>query len=147
MESKAPQVPVALEKTPQLPGPPKPVRARRKQARPLPAAAAQQSTVATAETVGPSAPTAPPVVQLTPLLSDSEKQTYSAAVADLLGKAEKNLASAAARNPNEAQRQLMVQAKRFIAQCGEVKGKDWAAAKSLAERAEIISREVLAQVR
>ena len=141
-------VPPALEQAPQLPAPPKPPRRRRTKA-----TQAQTTPPPQQPTIEPSKPpvaaqpedepTAP--VQLVPLLSADAQRAYAQAVSELIAKAERNLAECRSRNPNQQQKVLMDQARRFIAQAKEVRKKDLPAAKSLAERAEIVSREALGQ--
>ena len=106
-----------------------------------PATESAKPAVATPETATPPAP-----VQLGPLLSSDAQRAYAQAVAELIAKAERNLAAAQARGPKRAAtRSDGPVSRRFIAQAQEIKGRDLPAAKSLAERAEIVSREVLGQ--
>lgn len=126
-----------LEVTPELPGPPKePKRPRRARARTTPPAPA-------------AAPPATPVAEpeLVPLLSASDKRAFEAIVNALIARTEKNLAVVEAREPNQQQRDVIRQARNFLAQCQEIRGRDLAAAKSLAERAEILSRELVGKLR
>jgi type IV secretory pathway VirB10-like protein len=142
-KSSPPQSPKALEIPPELPGPPVPPkrtrRARTKTPSPSPA---QQQPAQPA----PSAPiTTAAEPQLAPMLSEEQKRIYATAITELVVKAERNLSAAEARNPNQQQREMIQQAKTFLAQAQDIRTRDLAAAKSLADRAEILSREVLAE--
>jgi len=66
---------------------------------------------------------------------------------DLLSKAERELTTAESRFPTVPQKQRIAQARGFISQAIAVRERDLAAAKSLAERAEILSRELAAEMR
>jgi hypothetical protein len=120
-----------------MPGPPKPVvkvKRSRKQTPPaLPVSTAP---------LGPSAEAARPNLRLGPLLSDADQRAYNAAVDASITKAEHNIASAEAKGLSASQQDMIRQVRNFIAQAQEVRSKDLPAAKSLAERAEIVSREV-----
>ena len=138
LESPPPDIPKALESPPEVPPAPKPAPPKR--ARPRPAQAEAPMT-----TVGPNVPQQPahPPIQLTPLLTEAEQQAYAAAVTDLLGKAERNIAATEGKRLTAAQREVAEQARSLIAQAVSARTRDLAAAKSLAERAEILSRELL----
>jgi len=99
------------------------------------------------EPVGPPARAGAPPLELTPLLSEAEQRAYSIAIADLLAKAERELTTAESRFPTVPQKQRIAQARGFISQAIAVRERDLAAAKSLAERAEILSRELAAEMR
>jgi hypothetical protein len=66
---------------------------------------------------------------------------------DLVGKTESNLRVAESRNPSERHRELIKQARTFVAQALEARSQDLVVSKSLAQRAEILSREVLSQIK
>jgi hypothetical protein len=83
-------------------------------------------------------------MELTPLLSDSEKRLLTSDVERLLATADRNLGVAEKMNLSPAQQERLRQARTFCAQARETSGRDLPAAKSLAERASILSREILA---
>ena len=138
VETPPPDTPKALEIPPEVPPAPKPATPKR--ARPRPAQAAEAPAP-----VGPSVPQQPaqPPIQLAPLLTEAEHQSYSAAVTDLLAKAERNIAATEGKRLTASQREIVEQARSLIAQAVSARTRDLAAAKSLAERAEILSRELL----
>lgn len=91
---------------------------------------------------------APPVktaepLKLSPMLSDNEQRELNAAIKDLMDRAERNLAAAKARNLNAEQKEMMRQAEVFMNQAQSTRATDLTAARSLAERAELLSREAL----
>ena len=79
------------------------------------------------------------------MLSDEQQRTYEAAINDLLARAQQNVARARTRNLNAQEKDLLTRAEAFIAQAQQARRTDPAAAKSLAGRAELLSREVAAQ--
>lgn len=100
--------------------------------------------------VGPVAPPQPQqadVPQLAPLMSDDQQRSYNDAINDLVFRAGRNIKDARAHALNNRQRERVAQAETFVAQAMEVRKQDLPAAKSLAERAELLSREVLSELR
>jgi len=136
-----PHTPRALEVPPALPPAPKPARQKRGRSR----VAASPSPGA----VGPRAPAPSGTrsIQLAPLMTDAEQQAYAAAIGDSLGKTQRNIAAAEGRMLTPAQREIMAQARSLAEQAVETRPRDLQAAKSLAERAEILSRDLVAQLR
>lgn len=141
VETKPPSTPEVLNTKPQVPEPPKPQRARRPRPKPPQQAPAEEARM-NAEVL-PTGPPAPAPVQFAPLLSENDKRRYTSAINDLLNRTNRNLAAVAGRVLTPQQTELVQQAKAFVVQCNEVRGRDLVAAKSLAERAEILSRHVL----
>lgn len=76
------------------------------------------------------------------MLTEEQQRAYDAAITASIDRAQQNLARARARNLNPQQRDLAARAEAFIAQAQQARRTDPAAAKSLAERAELLSREV-----
>ena len=129
-----PQEPPTFPKAPS-----RPQRAR--QVTPVPEIPASEAQPA------PAAPT-PPVrvaepLKLSPMLSDNEQRELNAAIKDLIDRAERNLTAARARNLTPQQKELVRQAEVFMAQAQTTRTTDLTAARSLAERAELLSREAL----
>jgi hypothetical protein len=77
------------------------------------------------------------------MLSKTEQQELNAAIKDLLERAERNLGLAKSRNLTAQQKELIRQAEVFVNQAQSARETDLNAAKSLAERAELLSREAL----
>jgi hypothetical protein len=77
------------------------------------------------------------------MLSKAEQQELNAAIKDLLERAERNVALAKSRNLTAQQKELVRQAEVFVSQAQSARETDLNAAKSLAERAELLSREAL----
>ena len=138
------ETPPVPEPKPQEPpifpkAPPKQQRARQVAPAPeIPAAEAQ-----------PPAPAPPPPVKeveplkLSPMLSDNEQRELNAAIKDLIDRAERNLIAARARNRTAQQKEMVRQAEVFMTQAQSTRATDLTAARSLAERAELLSREAL----
>jgi len=82
-------------------------------------------------------------LRLSPMLSKAEQQELNAAIKDLLERAERNVALAKSRNLTAQQKELVRQAEVFVSQAQSARETDLNAAKSLAERAELLSREAL----
>ena len=91
------------------------------------------------------APSAEP--ELAPLLSDDRKNALLVAINELIGKTEANLRVAEGHSLSDAQRELIKDVRTFLAQGQEARSRDLAAAKSLSQRAEILSRELLSQLK
>jgi hypothetical protein len=100
---------------------------------------------APSEPIGPK-PTDVPKVdppKLSPMLSNSEQRDLAAAIYDLLGRTERNISTAKSLNLNPQQKELVRQAENFLAQARAVREHDLPAARSLAERALLLSTEAL----
>jgi hypothetical protein len=82
-------------------------------------------------------------LRLSPMLSDSEQRELNTAIRELIDQAERNLAAARARNLNSDQKEMARQAEVFMNQAQSTRATDLTAARSLAERAELLSREAL----
>jgi hypothetical protein len=78
-------------------------------------------------------------------MTPEERRAFDAKINELIGKAGQNIAQARSRGLNEDQKQALARAESFMAQAQEVRAADPEAAQSLAERAELLTREVLGQ--
>jgi hypothetical protein len=106
----------------------------------------------TAPAPAPSAlPEAPPtaapakVPQLAPLISDEERRAYDTAIDAILARTTQNLMRARGRTLSAAEKDSLVRAEAFLEQARETRKVDPAAARSLAERAELLSRHAAGQ--
>lgn len=79
------------------------------------------------------------------MLSEEQRRTFDAAIDDLIGRAQQNLARARARRLSRQRQEMAARVDAFIVQAKDVRRQDPAAAKSLAERAELLSRELVGQ--
>jgi 1,6-anhydro-N-acetylmuramate kinase len=77
------------------------------------------------------------------MLSESEQRSIDAAIRAMVARAEQNISAARSRSLNAQQRELVRQAEVFLAQARELRERDLHAARSLAERAELLSSEAL----
>jgi ATP-dependent exoDNAse (exonuclease V) beta subunit len=83
------------------------------------------------------------VPQLAPMLSEEEQRNYDAAIAELVGRARQNLAKAKGRTLSQDMQDIVQRAEEILARAEQQRKQDPAAAKSLAERAELLSRELV----
>lgn len=88
---------------------------------------------------------APKVPQFAPLIGDEERRAYEAAIDGLISRTTQNLGRAKARTLSAEQRDMVTRAEAFLTQARELRKLDPAAAKSLAERAELLSRHASGQ--
>lgn len=115
-----------------------PDRARRRppaSATPAPAPAAD----------APPAAAAPKVPQFAPLIPDDERRAYESAIDALIARTVQNLGRAKARALSAEERDIVTRAEAFLTQARELRKLDPVAAKSLAERAELLSRQASGQ--
>ncbi len=76
------------------------------------------------------------------MVTDEQKLAYNAAIDDALARARKHIARARGQSLTTAKREMLARAEAFASQAEQVRKEDLVAAKSLAERAELLSREV-----
>jgi hypothetical protein len=119
---------------------PPPAPAAKKPARPAPAPAA---TLPAPPPAGPPAPAAP-APKLGDVLTADEQQKYTAAIDQSLSKAQTSLNAIGARQLNKDQQADVEQIRNFIKQAETARSSDPAGAKSLAERAEVLARDLAA---
>jgi hypothetical protein len=123
-----------------------PQTAAKKAARPTTAPA----TATSPTPAGPAAPTlaAPPAPAPAPKLGDvltaDEQRQYSAAIDQSLSRAQASLHSIGGRQLNKDQQAEMEEIRNFVQQAQSTRSSDPAGAKSLAERAEVLARDLAA---
>ena len=109
---------------------------------------AQQAAAASSQTAEPegSAPEQQPALdapepspRLGPLLSAADRQQYESDLDEFLAHAGKNLSLLADRGLNKDQQALKLQAENFIKQAKELRSSDLPAARSLAQRADLLA--------
>jgi len=128
------------EPTPyQVNKPPQPAPAVKKPVRSATAPAAG-STPAPPPAPAPAAP-AP---KLGDVLTDDEQKQYSAAIDQSIGRAQGSLNSIGGRQLTKEQQAEVEQIRNFIQQAQNARGSDASGAKSLAERAEVLARDLAA---
>jgi hypothetical protein len=85
-----------------------------------------------------------PALQITPELSPGDEATYERRTADDLAIAEKNLGQAAGKQLSAAQQDLVAKITSFSSQSRDAsKSGDWARAQNLAQKARLLSTELL----
>ena len=120
--------------------PPPAAPAAKKPTRPATAPAA---TLPSPQPAGPAAPAAP-APKLGDVLTADEQQKYTAAIDQSLSKAQTSLNAIGARQLNKDQQADVEQIRNFIKQAETTRSSDPAGAKSLAERAEVLARDLAA---
>ncbi len=112
----------------------------------------QQETTTPAQPAGPVGPpaaeTAPapapaPLPQLAPMMSDEQRRAYDTAIDASIGHTQQDIARARGRSLSAEQKEIIERAQAFIEQAKQIRAQDPAAAKSLAERAELLSKDVV----
>lgn len=85
-----------------------------------------------------------PVPQISPQLSPADQQSYERRMTDDINEAEKNLQQANGRQLNAYQQDLVEKTRSFIDQSHDAsKGGDWARAQMLAQKARLLSTELV----
>jgi hypothetical protein len=137
-EPPKPEPPQLLQKAEEQPAPPP----RRRIPKPVPAS--EQPAAAPAAPIGPPAEPPPPapVPQLAPMLTQDQQRAFATSINSLIGRTQQNIARARTRNLNTEEKDTIARAEAFVEQAQQVRKQDPAAAKSLAERAELLSRDV-----
>ena len=132
----------AQESSPyQVNKPPHPAAAK-KPARSAAAPATSPAPSALAPTA-PSAPPAPPP-KLGDILTPDERKQYGASIDRSLTHAQTSLNSIAGRQLNKDQQTEVEQIRNFMQQAQGIRASDLGGAKSLAERAEVLARDLAA---
>jgi len=115
----------------------KPPQAARKPARPAPTPAAAASSPA------PATPSADPP-KLGDVLTPDEQKQLSAAIDQSLSRAQASLNSIVGHRLNSSQAEDVEQIRKFMDQAKATRASDPAGAKSLAQRAEVLARDLAA---
>jgi hypothetical protein len=139
----------AQESSPyQVNKPPQPAPAAKKPARSTPPPA---STAAPPPPAAPVAPTPPaptaPAPKLGDVLTPDEQKQYNASIDQSLSQAQNSLNSIAGRPLKQEQQAEVEQIRNFMQQAQATRASDLAGAKSLAERAEVLARDLAATFR
>jgi hypothetical protein len=79
------------------------------------------------------------------MLTDEQQRAYDTAINGTLARTEQNIALSRTHTLNAQQKDMLARAEAFAVQAQQARKQDLAAAKSLAERAELLSREVAGQ--
>lgn len=108
---------------------------------PAPRRRAGEQPTAEAEAEPQARPAAP---QISPQLSPGDQATYERKTGDDISVAERNLQQASGRQLSEAQQDLVGKIRSFVAQSRDAgKDGDWARAQNLAQKARLLSVELL----
>lgn len=111
---------------------PLPRRPPRREARPAAAAPPESE----------APPKAPPVPRLTQLLSPEEQRQYNQEIDEALERAHRNVALIAQRPLNAEQQSLLERVHAFLQQTVELRQLDLVTARSLAQRADLLARDL-----
>jgi hypothetical protein len=108
---------------------------------PAPRRPAGESRTTEAETEAPARPAAP---QISPQLSPGDQASYERKTGEDISVAEHNLQQASGRQLSAAQQDLVEKIRSFLAQSRDAsKDGDWARAQNLAQKARLLSVELL----
>ncbi len=145
--SSAPSTPTTTpraqqQNTYQVNKPPQPTPAPKKPARPAAPAPAPAPTV---EPVTPPPPPTP-APKLGDVLTADEQRQYDTAIDQSLSHAQASLTSVGARQLNKDQQAQVEQIRNFMQQAQSTRNSDPMGAKSLAERAEVLARDLAASL-
>jgi hypothetical protein len=77
------------------------------------------------------------------MLTDEQQRAFDTAIDTLIAQTQQDIARARKRSLNADQKDLIARAQAFVEQAKQVRKQDPAAAKSLAARAELLSRNVV----
>jgi hypothetical protein len=109
-----------------------------------PAPAPRKPTEGQSSGEGTESATRQPALQITPELSPGDQASYERRTADDLAVAEKNLGQAAGKPLSAAQQDLVAKITSFSSQSRDAsKAGDWARAQNLAQKARLLSNELL----
>jgi len=119
---------------------------------PPPAERPRRAPRPSAPPVGPTAPAAPlapptPAPQLVIVLSPDEQRQYNANIDQKLQSAESSLRSIAQRRLSKEQRASMEEARNFVRQAQALRPSDLPGALRLAERAQVLARNLASSLR
>jgi hypothetical protein len=81
------------------------------------------------------------------MLTPEQQRQYNTAIDQALGRAQANLAAVANRQLTQQQQATVAQVQNFILQAQTTRKSDLAGAKSLAERADVLARDLAKSVR
>ena len=128
---------------------PAPAQAAKKPARPAasPAPAAASSGTTTPAAQAPAAAPTTPAPKLGDILTPDARKQYGASIDQSLSHAQASLNSIAGRQLNKDQQAQVDQIRNFMEQARTSRDSDAAGAKSLAERAEVLARDLAATFR
>lgn len=128
---------------PKLPGPPKPKR------KPKVSMARQQEPAVGPRPVEPpaDAPPANPPVKLSLLLTLDQQREYTQAIAQSCDHARRVADAARPRSLSDSQKLTLRQIDSFVAQALDLKSQDLEAAKSLAERADLLAQQLAKELK
>ena len=113
--------------------------------KPKPAPRPRAPKPASPETVAPQDPSRVP--QLTQILTPAEQEAHQKAIEAAIDNAEANLAKLAGQRLNASQQANVERAKSFIQQARQTRANDLATARSLAERADLLSQDLIRNLR
>lgn len=89
----------------------------------------------------------PDIPQLAPVITEQETRDFNRSIDAALTRAEQNLRGVRTRDRNSKQQLMLDQAEAFAQQARETRSSDPVGAKSLADRAEQLSRELVSSFR
>ncbi|MFY9690874.1 MAG: hypothetical protein WA369_00230 [Candidatus Acidiferrales bacterium] len=139
-----PPLGAAATPPPSMPAPPAPSAPVSIPATPQPVPAPRRPSEGTSSGEGAESAARQPALQITPELSPGDEATYERRTADDLAVAQKNLGQASGKQLSAAQQDLVAKITSFASQSRDAsKSGDWARAQNLAQKARVLSEELL----
>lgn len=139
-----PPLEAAATPPPAIPAPPTPSASVSIPSTPQPVPAPRRPSEGTTSAEGGESAAHAPALQITPELSPGDEASYERRTADDLAVAEKNLGQAAGKQLSAAQQDLVAKITSFASQSRDAsKSGDWARAQNLAQKARLLSDELL----
>jgi len=92
-------------------------------------------------------PPATPAPRLGDILTPEQEQQYNAAIDQSLGRAQNNLGSVSSRKLTKEQQAVVAQIQNFVQQAQSTRKSNLPAARSLAERADVLARDLVRSLR
>jgi hypothetical protein len=136
--------PETVEAPPALPAAPAPPPATVTIPAPKPVAPRRQSGEQQPADAESEQPAHPPAPQISPQLSPSDQASYERKTGEDTSTAEKNLQEIGGKQLNAAQQDLVGKIRSFLSQSRDAsKGGDWARALNLAQKARLLSAELI----
>jgi len=140
----SPPLEAAATPPPSIPAPPAPPASVSIPATPQPVPAPRRPAEGTQPGEGTESASRQPALQITPELSPGDEASYERRTADDLAVAEKNLGQASGKQLSAAQADLVAKITSFASQSRDAsKSGDWARAQNLAQKARLLSNELL----
>jgi outer membrane biosynthesis protein TonB len=137
-----PEQPPEPTPTPVMPAPPPPLPSSTQNPAPAPTPTAPPAVPPRVPARPSNPPPAAPAPQLGPVLTAAQQRQYNSAIDESLERAQTSLRSIGNRALTKQQQATLEETQNFIRQAQATRGKDLAGARRLAERAEVLAKNL-----